>query len=165
MTSATYKTHPYLSNFSSISISANYTADFYPTFTKAYALLQPQIADKGLAGYSWPTPHATTAAFLHYNSDSSLSQLNETFKPLYDLASQNPTKLNFSTETFSPIPSYFSIFPPLFVEGGGPAILGSRLFPRNAFESEETCQALAELLAQFNYSSTWHLGSWLLILF
>lgn len=138
-------------------MTANTTSDIYASFIKAYALLQPAIFDSGLSGYTWSNQLSTTASLGNYNSDGDITRINSTFAPLYGFAAENPSKINFTVD-FASIPSYFSIFSFGFNEGGGASILGSRLFPRSAFESEETAEALGNFLAEKNLSTTWHLG-------
>ncbi|KDQ14537.1 hypothetical protein BOTBODRAFT_174716 [Botryobasidium botryosum FD-172 SS1] len=155
-TSATYKTHPYITSVLGLHMVINTTSDIYPTFLKTYAMLQPTLSDKGFSGYTSSSAPTTSMDLLQYNSDGNITKANMTFAPLFDLAAKNPDKMQIST-LFGIVPSYFSIFPNSTEEGGAPLIIGSRLFPRSMFESEEQSEALARFFAQNNLNTTWHL--------
>ncbi|KDQ07936.1 hypothetical protein BOTBODRAFT_192090 [Botryobasidium botryosum FD-172 SS1] len=154
-TSVTYKIHPPLSNLTLALLSINVTSDtLVPTISK-YLDFQTTLADANISGYTYVLSPTNMAAILAQpNSDGNIEKTNATFAPLFEYAQQSAGKVQIGT-ALAVFPSQQALFAayPQDDGQGTAAILGSRLFPRSAFESSAGNKKLAEYLADVSASN------------
>ncbi|KDQ07938.1 hypothetical protein BOTBODRAFT_192092 [Botryobasidium botryosum FD-172 SS1] len=153
-TSVTYRTHPPLDNITVVLLSVSVAPDALTSTLVEFLDLQPALADANLFGYSYVLPpNNITAVFFYPNSGANCASANATFEPLFQYAQEHTGQVEVLTlsDTF---PSQLALFdtyiPP--ERQGTASIVGSRLFPRSAFESSEGTQKLAEYLSGLSTS-------------
>ncbi|KDQ14478.1 hypothetical protein BOTBODRAFT_174674 [Botryobasidium botryosum FD-172 SS1] len=145
----TFKTHPALTNILSAFIGVQTPpSDQYPLI-KTFLSLQTTLADANFTGYAISYALGTAFYLFSPNFHGTIAEANATLAPIYDVVESS----NGEMSAFSDIrvlPSYFSIYAGEgFPEGGQTTVVGSRLFPRSVFESEEETEGLARFLAEY----------------
>lgn len=158
ITSVTFKTYPAITSILSIYMSIQTTSAAYYDLLKTYIALQPALDDANVTGYALSQSLGTF--FFHFipNFDGDIEKANATHAPLYKLAEESGGAVTLFSDV-RVLPSYLSVFAgDGFQEGGTPTIMGSRLFPRGAFESEDKVEALARFLAVYPGGKFFMLG-------
>ena len=144
--------------------NATYTNASYTSFLREYLALQPTLSARNVSGYSFPTATGMLAQLMIHNT-ANFTSLNSTLQPMFDLAASETSKGRpVKIETRGGVlPSYLSIFNEDIAtvdEGaGGYAILGSRLVPASAFQSDKV-QKITEFMVKTPFTVLLHLGEY-----
>lgn len=158
VTSVTYKTHPALSGFVVATLLASTNDNTIVPFLSKILSLQPIFDDIGVASYIYNTAARTRGFIFFPNFDGDINKANATFAPLYELADVYPGEFHISLK-FDSYPTFLSLYDNGFAteKAGVSAILGSRLFPRSAFEHDEN-EKLAKYIANSGLLTLFLLG-------
>ncbi|KDQ07937.1 hypothetical protein BOTBODRAFT_38376 [Botryobasidium botryosum FD-172 SS1] len=153
--SVTYRTHPPLNNITVVLLSISVAPDALTSTLVKYLDLQPALADANLSGYSYVLPPNNISAILfHPNSGENTASANTTLEPLFQYAQEHAGQVEVATLSDT-VPSQLALIDTYLSQErqGAASILGSRLFPRSAFESSKVTQKLAEYLSGLSTSN------------
>ncbi|KDQ13500.1 hypothetical protein BOTBODRAFT_369409 [Botryobasidium botryosum FD-172 SS1] len=153
-TSVTYKTHPAIENTTVVLLSLNTTKDAFAPAMSEYLAFQPTASDANFSAYTLvlstpPLGMQIQAMYLLPNSDGDIERANATFAPLFRYAEAHAEAGDVAVSTeIVVMKSELDIYEQLLPQDpqGVASILGSRLFPRSAFEDAQKSPQLAEFL-------------------
>jgi len=158
LTSVTYRTYPVVPVVAtSFSANSTNTSLLQSLFTSGFGML-PSLGDAGWGGYGILSN--TTLSFFYMSPNVSWAQANETWKPFFSQA-ENLTQAGLSimgatTMNFS---SFYTLWDEAGLspvqQGGGAMVLGNRLVPQQAIESNNTelTKALLEVIPDVSWNS------------